>query len=249
MSGRFDDTQHMYPVACSIISGLRLSELLPTDNIDPQAFQSMIFSSILSEAVDLQQRYEQEEEEKRQLLRQKYRYLEYCMDNYSCNHSIDFRVITYLDAMFLFQEVLSQMSSYYLEQRFNMSSEISELALSNDVSDQDTIALLTEKMIIYRKMSTVIIYNKAYMIHYFVRKWMALYPETDKTKLQVDLELSYKAMNIMNGRSPKGNHVERIEEMQEFEIDSKAEWFVDYEQFQKDIEEFPEFAIYRGMDY
>ena len=247
MSGRFDDTLHMYPVACSFMSGLRLSDLLPTANMDPQPFQSTIFSTIVREAVDVQQQYEQEEEEKRQLLRQKYGYLEYCMDTYAFN--IDFSVITYLDAMFLFQEVVTQMSSFNLDQRFEMMNEISELSLSNDASDQDTIALLTEKMILYRKMSTVITYNKAYMIHSFTQKWMERYPETDKMKLQKDLELSYKAMDIMLGRSPKGDHVQRIEEMQEFEIDSKAEWFVDYEQFQKDIGEFPEFAIYRGMDY
>jgi hypothetical protein len=84
---------------------------------------------------------------------------------------------------------------------------------------------------------------------YFTQKWMQRYPETDKTKLQKDLVLSYKAIDIMTGLSPKGNHVECVQEMLDVEIDSKEEWFGSFEQFQKDIEELPEFAVYRGMDY
>jgi hypothetical protein len=247
MSGRFDDTLHMYPVARSVMSGLRLHDLLSTAFTDPT-----VQSSIINEAIDAQQQYEREEEEKRKLLRRKYEYVVSCMNRFACNYSIDFSVITSLDAMFLFQEVLSQMSSYYgFEQLIRISEEIEELekSISFDESAQDRIALLTEKKVSHRKMSRVVMYNKGYMIHYFTQKWMARYPETDKTKLQKDLELSYKAMNIMYGLSPKGEHTERIDEMNEFEIDSKQEWFVDYEQFKKDVEEFPEFAIYRGMDY
>lgn len=248
MSGRFNDTLHMYPVTCSFMSGLRLSDLLSTANMDPQPFQSTMFSTMLNEAVGVQQKYEQEEEEKRELLRQKYEYLVVCIDTFGSNYSIDFSLITYLDAMFLFQEVVSQMSSYYLDQRFKMLIEINERNKSQEATDQDTIALLTEKMVSYKKMGTVVMYNKPYMIHCFTQKWMARYPDTDKATLQNDLDISYKGVDIMCGLSPKGNHVERMEEMQEFEIDSKKEWFVDYEQFQTDVKEFPEFAIYQGMD-
>ena len=248
MSGRFSDTHHMYPVAYSIMTGLHLSDLLVTANTEPH-FQS----STVSSAVETQQQYEQQEEEKRQLLRQKYEYPMSCMNYFACNHSIqqDVRDITYRDAMLLFQEVLSQMSTYHFDQRMKTSSEIYDRNHSqhHDETDQDAIALLTEKMVSHKKMGWLITGNRPYMIHYFTQKWMQRYPETDKTKLQKDLVLSYKAIDIMTGLSPKGNHVECVQEMLDVEIDSKEEWFGSFEQFQKDIEEFPEFAVYRGMDY
>jgi hypothetical protein len=202
-------------------------------------------------AVEQLQQEEQKEEEQRQLLRQKYDYMLCCAKRFACNYSIDFSVITYLDAMLLFQEVLSQMSNYYggFDKQIEMLNEIEKLKQSADESAQDGIALLQQKLVSNKKMRRIIMYNKEYMIHYFTQQWIQRYPETDKTKLQNDLELSYKARDIMYGLSPKGDHTERVEEMEEFEMDSKQEWFVSYEQFQKDSEKFPEFAIYRGMNY
>jgi len=242
MSGRFDDTHHMYPLGHSIMSGLRLHELLSAVIMDPT-----IPSSIISETVETHQ---QVEEEQRKLLRKKYDYMLHCANHFGFNYSIDFSVITYLDIVFLFQEVVSQMSNLYdIQERFKIMDQIQELEQSQDPLSQDEIALMNEKLVSHKKMERVLMYNNAYMIHSFIQKWMARHPETDKTKLQKDLELSYKAMDIMYGLSPKGNHTARLEEMDEFEIDSKQEWFVDYEQFQNDIKEFPQFAIYQGMNY
>jgi hypothetical protein len=165
MSGRFSDTHHMYPVAYSIMTGLHLSDLLVTANTEPH-FQS----STVSSAVETQQQYEQQEEEKRQLLRQKYEYPMSCMNYFACNHSIqqDVRDITYRDAMLLFQEVLSQMSTYHFDQRMKTSSEIYDRNHSqhHDETDQDAIALLTEKMVSHKKMGWLITGNRPYMIHY-----------------------------------------------------------------------------------
>ena len=242
-SGRFDFTRHMYPVDLSIMSGLCLRELLPTAILEPQ-----LQSTCFQEAFETQTLVEQEEEGKRELLRTKYAYMMECM-NYSFRHSEEFAHLTNLDAMFLFREVISQMSSYYLDQRFLIGGQLRYLNHSQDPSDQDTIAELNEQLVSCTKMARIINYNRPYMVHYFTEKWMKRYPETDKEKLKIDLHLSYKGMDIMVGLSPKGDHPRRIEEMENFEIDSKQEWFVTYEEFQKDCEEFPQFAIYPGMDY
>jgi len=227
------------------MSGLRLHELLCTATIDPTAP-----SSIVNEFIETQNQYEQIEEEKRQLLRQKYDYMLSCMYRFGSNYSIDFRVITYLDTVLLFQEVCSQMLHFYgIERRFDMMDEIQVLEQSQDPLAQDAIELLKEKIYVNKKMNRIVTYNKEYMVHFFIQKWMARHPDTDKAKLQKDLELSYKGIDIMYGLSPKGDHTERVEEMHEFEMDSKEEWFVDYEQFQEDIKEFPQFAVYRGMNY
>lgn len=234
-SGRFDDTLHMYPVVSSILSGLRMSDVLPTVLMDPVKPPATFL-----DAVETQQRYEQDEQDKRDLLRQKYDYL---LWNMSCFD----QEITYIDAMILFQEVVSQMQDHFLDKRMKMNIEIHEMSLrlsNQSEEERDLILLPMEKQTdSFKNMSCVIMSNTRYMIHSFTQKWLQRYPDTDKTKMVMDLELSYRGMDKMMGRSPKGWHPRRMKEMDSFVIDSKAEWFISEEEYQTDMKNFPELVV------
>ena len=190
--------------------------------------------------VDPVKTQDRDEQDKRELLRQKYDYLLWNMS------SIDLSV-TYIDAMILFQEVVSQMEDHFVDKKKQMNNEIQEMSLrlsNHSEEERDQILLPMEKQVdSFKNMSNVIMSNTRYMIHSFTQKWLQRYPDTDKTKLVSDLELSYRGMNKMMGRSPKGWHPRRMKEMDSFVIDSKAEWFISEEEYQTDMKNFPELVV------
>lgn len=192
------------------------------------------------DTVKTQETQERDEQDKRELLRQKYDYLLWNMS------SIDLSV-TYIDAIILFQEVVSQMQDHFLEKRKQVNNEIHEMSLRlSNHSEEERVQILLpmEKQAdSFKNMFNVIMSNTRYMIHSFTQKWLQRYPDTDKTTLVADLELSYIGMNKMLGRSPKGWHPRRMKEMDSFVIDSKAEWFIIEEEYQTDMKNFPELVV------
>jgi hypothetical protein len=234
-TGRFDDTLHMYPVVSSILSGLRMTDIVPTVLMDPSQPPATVLV-----AVEKQRRYERDEQDKQDVLLQKYDYFLWNMS------SFDYQ-ITYTDAVILFQEVVSQLHNHYFDKRMQMNNEIYEklIRLSNHSEEErDQILLQMEKKVeSFKNMCCVVMSNTGYMIHSFTQKWLQRYPDTDKTKLVMDLKLSYKGMDRMMGRSPKGWHPLRMQEMDSFVIDSKEEWFISEEEYQNDMKNFTELFV------
>lgn len=237
-SGRLMNALQLFPIDASCSSSLLLVELIPTVVLEP-LFQSNSFR----EDVERQQTYEQVQERLRQQVEEKYSYLFLFI-------SYQKKDISYPHAIRLYHEISSQMYKRYHEKQMTMEKNIEELVAFEMMMAEDQADIIMTFTEMEQEIHTMLkmIKNKLYMKHKFMDMWMITYPDTDKKVLEEELDMSECAFMRMSCQSPKYSHLDKIDAMYVYKVDSVEEWFVTMEQYKNDMITCPELMVSSPLD-